>query len=600
MPKDKQNAVPAGTKMKTQSEEARRLSALIENVDVMLWSVREDEHGELYYEQVNKAFAAVSNKTPEEYNGKLVIDLGTEEEFKGILKVLALAKQKTVHTYQVVLNEKSGRKTIIVRIIYVPGEKENYYIGSGADVTYARESDEKIQELEKKYFELNQYAPVAIARLNSKTRLFDFVNNEFTRQSGYTLEELNSKTEDEIDEFIHPEDRQRVLGRVKQWVKDGCKSVLKDEYRAISKNKNELWLETYLYAERDSEGNLKAINQIYIDITERKQSVEKIDLLANALESTSDMVTITDYDDNFIFVNKSFTDTYGYTLEDLKNKKPSILRSPKNPENIYEIIINQTKDSSWKGELLNVSKDGREFPIQLTTSKILNHSGRIIGLIGVSRDISEQRKAEENLKQALTQKEILLKEVYHRVKNNLQVIYSLLHIQSMNVKDEQSKEIFKETQNRIRLMSSIHEKLYKSKDVSQIDFSEYLITLTDQLEQAYPVKNGKVDLIIKSENVPLGIDKAIPCGLIVNELVSNAYKYAFDDKKNGQVIVSLTHDNGKYKLVIEDNGVGLPKDLDFKNTETMGMILLNTLTQQLLGNVELYNDKGTKFVITFE
>jgi PAS domain S-box-containing protein len=468
MSKDKLNAVPADTKMKIQSEEARRLSALIENVDVMLWSVREDEHGELYYEQVNNAFAAVSNKTPEEYNGKLLKNLGTEEEYKGILKVLALAKQKTVHTYQVVLNEKSGKKTIIVRIIYVPGEKENYYIGSGADVTLSRESDEKIH------------------------------------------------------------------------------------------------------------------------------------LLANALESTSDMVTITDYDDNFIFVNKSFTDTYGYTLEDLKNKKPSVLGSPKNPDDIYEIINKSTKESSWKGELLNVSKDGREFPIQLTTSKILNHTGKIIGLIGVSRDITESRNAGEKLKQALNQKEILLKEVYHRVKNNLQVIYSLLHIQSMSVKDKESREIFKETQNRIKLMSSIHEKLYKSKDVSQIDFSEYLKTLTDQLEQAYPVKDGKIDLIIKSKNVPLGIDKAIPCGLIVNELVSNAYKYAFDGKKAGKVIISLTHDNGKYKLVIEDNGVGLPKDLDFKNTETLGMILVNTLTEQLFGSVEIYNDKGTKFVITFE
>ena len=185
------------------------------------------------------------------------------------------------------------------------------------------------------------------------------------------------------------------------------------------------------------------------------------------------------------------------------------------------------------------------------------------------------------------------------MKNNLQVIYSLLHIQSVNVKDKASREIFKETQNRIRLMSAIHEKLYKSKDVSQIDFSEYLKTLADQLEQAYPVKNGKIDLLINSKNVSLGIDKAIPCGLIVNELVSNAYKYAFDGKKTGKVIVSLLHTNSKYKLIVEDDGVGFPEDLDFKNTETMGMILVNTLTDQLTGSVELYKDKGTKFVITF-
>ncbi len=598
MTKDIQNGA-MNKEIKMQSEEARRLSALIENVDVMLWSVREDEHGELYYEQVNNAFAVVSNKTPEEYNGKLVKDLGSEEDFKGVLKVLALAKQKTVHSYQVELDEKSGKKTLILRLIYVPGKKENYYIGSAVDVTLAKESDEKILELEKKYFELNQYAPIGIARLNSKTRLFDFINNEFTRQSGYTLDELNSKSENEIDEFIHLEDRKRVLNKVKCWVKSGCKGVVKDEYRAINKHNVEFWLEAYLYGEFDSEGKLKAINGIYIDITERKHSEEKIHLLANALESTSDMVTITDVDDNFIFVNKSFVDTYGYVLEDLRDKKPWILGSSKNPKDIYKTIIKSTKESSWKGELWNISKDGREFPIQLTTSKILSRSGKIIGLVGVSRDISESRNAEEILKQALNQKDILLKEVYHRVKNNLQVIYSLLHIQSVNVKDKASREIFKETQNRIRLMSAIHEKLYKSKDVSQIDFSEYLKTLADQLEQAYPVKNGKVDLLINSKNVSLGIDKAIPCGLIVNELVSNAYKYAFDGKKTGKVIVSLLHTNSKYILVVEDDGVGFPEDLDFKKTETMGMILVNTLTDQLTGNVELHKDKGTKFVITF-
>jgi PAS domain S-box-containing protein len=600
MPENKKNADAVDTNVKMQSEEARKLSALIENVDVMLWSVREDENGEYYYEQVNNAFASVSGKTSKDYNGKPVRELGTEPEYKAICSALSLAKQKGVHTYQVILDEESGKRTILIRLIFVPAKNENYFIGYAVDTTLAKESDEKIFELEKKYFELNQYAPIGIARLNSKTRLFDFINNEFTRQSGYTLEELNSKSENQIDEFIHIDDRERVLSNVRKWVKSGCKGVVKDEYRAINKYNNELWLEAYLYGEFDADGKLKAVNAIYIDITERKNSEEKIHLLAHALESTSDMVTITDVDDNFIFVNKSFVDTYGYTLEDLKGKKPSILGSPKNPPDTYKIISGSTKEKSWKGELLNVSKEGREFPIQLTTSKILNEKGRIIGLVGVSRDISESRNAEEKLKQALSQKEILLKEVYHRVKNNLQVIYSLLHIQSINVKDPLSKQIFKETQNRIRLMSAIHEKLYKSKDVSQINFSEYLKTLGDQLEQAYPIKNGKIGLTIKSKDVFLGIDKAIPCGLMINELVSNAYKYAFEGKKTGKVIISLTQENNIYKLTVEDDGVGFPEDLDFKNTETLGMILLNTLTDQLGGKVELIKNNGTKFIITFE
>ena len=197
---------------------------------------------------------------------------------------------------------------------------------------------------------------------------------------------------------------------------------------------------------------------------------------------------------------------------------------------------------------------------------------------------------------------MLLSEIYHRVKNNMQIIISLLRLQSRQVKEEKYREMFKESQNRILSMSLVHEKLYQSKDLTQIDFNEYISDLIKGLFQSYGANKSNIALKIDVKTILLGIDYAIPCGLIINELVTNSLKYAFPDGREGEIKISL-HSPGEnmIELIVRDNGIGIPEDMDFKQTKTLGLHLVTMLAEnQLHGNIKLNRSKGTEFIMKFK
>lgn len=219
----------------------------------------------------------------------------------------------------------------------------------------------------------------------------------------------------------------------------------------------------------------------------------------------------------------------------------------------------------------------------------------------VQTELIERRKAEDQLRQSLKEKEALLKEIHHRVKNNLQVISSVLRLQSDYIKDEQALELFKDSQNRIRSMALIHEKLYQSRDLSEIEMQDYVRDLTETLLRSYAAPAPLATLSIQADDISLNIDTAIPCGLIINELVSNSLKHAFQEAKpeNGIIVQIFLTDNNQYTLIVQDNGIGFPETLDFRNTESLGLELVCIFTDQLEGTIELERSQGTIFTITF-
>jgi PAS domain S-box-containing protein len=462
----------------------------------------------------------------------------------------------------------------------------------------AKDIKKLLEQSERKYMELAGNAPIAVARLDAAADKYVFVNDEFTRQSGYTLEEFNSLGKKEIFEMVYPDDRDTLYAAFKEWVYGGYKGTLHHEYRITNRHKKLLWLDAYFYSEFDSKGKLVTVNQLYIDITERKLTEEKLRILGHAFESTTEMISITNLNNRFTYVNRAFEEKYGYTENELIGKEVEIVGSVQNPPEIHEIVFKDTQKGGWEGELINTRKDGSEFPILLSTSSIKNANGETIGYIGVARDITELKNAYDRLRHSLKEKEILLKEVYHRVKNNMQVISSLLNIQSQSVTEPTAIELFRETQNRVRIMQLIHEKLYKSQDLSKIDFSLYIRDLTYQLKRAYPISKN-IELVINSEGVYLGVDRAIPCGLIINELVSNSFKYAFKDGRKGSIYIELTQHENEYTMIVSDNGAGLPITIDFRESDTLGMILISTLSDQLDAKVEIDRAEGTKFTFRF-
>ncbi len=195
-----------------------------------------------------------------------------------------------------------------------------------------------------------------------------------------------------------------------------------------------------------------------------------------------------------------------------------------------------------------------------------------------------------------------MREIHHRVKNNMQLVSSLLRLQSRYIKDKKYIEMLKESQNRIRSMAFIHEKLYQSKDLANIDFNGYIKSLADDLFRSYGVSIDKIALKMDIDSVSFGIDTAIPCGLIINELVSNSLKYAFPEDRKGEIKIALRRtDRNEVELVVSDDGVGIPEDLDFRNTESLGLQLVSGLAEdQLQGKIKLNRAKGTEFRIRFK
>jgi two-component sensor histidine kinase len=215
-------------------------------------------------------------------------------------------------------------------------------------------------------------------------------------------------------------------------------------------------------------------------------------------------------------------------------------------------------------------------------------------------DITERKRAEEQVQASLQEKEVLLKEIHHRVKNNLQVISSLLYLRSKNIEDQEALEMFQDSQNRVRSMALVHERLYQSKDLARIDFAEYVRSLTNYLFRSYGVHSNVIQLKVNMDDASLGVDTAVPCGLMLNELISNSLKHAFPDGREGEVRIELRSDNNsEFTLIVSDDGVGFPQDLDFRDAQSLGLQLVNNLVAQLKGTIELDGSGGTAFKITF-
>jgi len=237
--------------------------------------------------------------------------------------------------------------------------------------------------------------------------------------------------------------------------------------------------------------------------------------------------------------------------------------------------------------------------IDFQIAPLRDETGRITHLIPSAMVITERKQAEQAIKTSLAEKEVLLKEIHHRVKNNMQVISSLLALQANHLQDERMRVILDELTYRVRSMALVHEKLYQSADLAKVEFHEYARSLLDYLWRAHRTSVSEIHLALNLEQVSLPVNVAVPCGLILNELVVNALKHAFKGRAGGEVVVSLHAAEGGMRFSVRDNGEGLPAGFDWRQTNSLGLRLVSMLAGQLHADVEVSSNGGTEFTITF-
>jgi PAS domain S-box-containing protein len=417
-------------------------------------------------------------------------------------------------------------------------------------------------------------------------------------------------TLDEFLNYVYPDDRDRVHNAIKKGL-DG--EPIKGDYRIVLANGEERIVHTEAEVFYNENNNPIQVKGTVQDITEIKRVEEQIRILANIVESSNDAIGTISLDGKITSWNQEAENIYGYSVKEVLGKYVSILAPPhldKEAVKLIEEIKYGKKVQRY--ETLRLRKDGKLINISITLSPVFDSYGKLIAVSFISRDITERKEAEEALRNFEIARK---KELHHRIKNNLQVISSLLDLQAdlfkgrENIRDSEVLKAFKESIDRVISIALIHEELYKGKNVDLLNFSQYIKELVNNLLLTYRLETDvSLDFDLE-ENILLDMDTAIPLGIVINETISNAFKYAFSGRDKGEIRVKIHRDEGEYEkescksvsyvLSISDNGVGIPENIDIENLDSLGLQLVTSLVYQLDGELEIKRNNGTEFNIKF-
>ncbi len=414
--------------------------------------------------------------------------------------------------------------------------------------------------------------------------------------------------------------RDELIGKpVSRYGDDATRGATQDEiYQAVTEegawrgevvnydaNGNRLILDSRVWKIFNENGDEIGLCGIATDITGKKKMEEALSRsekeMSLVLNSTYEMFCYYDTDLRIQWANRAAADSVGMQPEDMVGQYCyNLWNQSDEPCNNCPVL--KAKATGLPHEIERETPDGRVW--FLRGHSVINDHGDIVALVEFGQDITVRKEAEEKVLEALKEKETLLREIHHRVKNNFQVITSLLNFQTRNIEDTGTRNVINEIQQRIRAMALIHEKLYQTGDLSSINFYQYASIIATELNYAYSreLDTGLKKIDVQMDDINLNIEKAIPCGLILNELVSNSLKHAFPDDEIEEPGISITMEetDGHLHLCISDNGIGLPEDIDPGTAQTMGMSLVPLLVNQLNGTLEVDTEKGTGYHIYFK
>jgi PAS domain S-box-containing protein len=604
--------------------------------------------------EVNDGFTNLTGYTPANVKGKtsLDIDIWAHPEDRALL-VRQLKEHGEMTGLEAQFRVKDG--SIIVglmsaKVIEVEGEQ--CIISITRDISDRKKAEEEIREKEEYLRQVIDANPNLIFVRDAEGK-FVMANKAVADQCGTTVENLIGKTD--LDFNPYKEEVESFL-RTDREVMDSLRpKFIPEELTSDAATGRKRWSQTIKVPILSGDGKAHHVLGVTTDITDRKQAEEALrkahdELELRILKRTAELTDVnaalsaseerfrmlTEYSHDVImrfdrqrrhlYVNPSVEKVSGIPPSKFIGKTHAELRFPKHLVKLWEEAIEYVFETKAPHRVEFELPNHTWFDWQLVPE--MSTDGTVNTVLASARDITDRKHTEEEIKRlnenlegrviertallesSLREKEVLLKEIHHRVKNNMQVISSLLNLQSGHVKDKRALELFKESQNRIKSMALIHEKLYQSGDLSRIVVAQYIRSLATFLFRSYTDNSKTVSLKLDVQDILMNIDTAVTCGLIINELVTNALKYAFpatsetgndNNRAKQEICIALEMDErGTTLLKVKDNGIGISPDFDYKHANSLGLQLVNALTDQLEGTLELRSNGETEIIISFK
>ena len=563
--------------------------------------------------QVNQHFCDMIERTERELTGLNIREVTHPEDRKMLSGYLesAVAEKKLQVFFEKRLLGKSSKVIYCnanLSLVRNDAKKPDYFIIVYSDITEKIKSQEKLLEQKSKLNAILESSSHLVFSFNKKMQLTSYnTNMQKFLQSVFNVFPYIGLKMDSEEMISTPENQALWSESVNKAFKGNAVNFQTTYY---DRNGEESSWEIFLSPVMIIRGAIQEIAGVGHNITDkRKAEREMLDQRAKLeaiFQTTSNLIYTIDKNFKLTSFNKIYEKQ---TIKDL-GLKPFIGAQTDQevkhtfPEEQYDYFI-KAHQLALKGipqqyDYKVVDKNGNRNYYQVFLDPIILPDNSINEVVYMAHDITDKMAAKFEIYYSLKEKEVLLKEVHHRVKNNLQVISSILNLQRSYISDPETDDVFREIQNRIKSMSFIHESLYNTENFAALNFEEYLKNLIQNLQYSYQKKANRVEIDISAPGVQLSLDQSIPCGLIINELVSNAFKYAFEERKKGKLVVSMKEKAKFVELLVADNGVGFPENLDFSKTDTLGLQLVSSLVEQLDGTIEKQNKtKGTCFFIRF-
>ena len=474
-----------------------------------------------------------------------------------------------------------------------------------ADITARKTAEENLRKSEATYRQLVESVNSIVLRWDHEG-FINFMNAYGLSFFGYTAEELIGHN---VIGTIVPqtETTGRDLAAMIRGICSHTEHFLHNENENICKSGERVWISWTNKPILDESGKIAEILSIGNDLTERREAEKALQDNERRLKKAQQTAHVGDWEWEIASGRVHWSDElyriYGYTPHEIAPDYALIVEAmhPESRDVFLAAIDAALKgESPFEMDYIFFRKDGSEAVLHTIGQVFRNDNGDPERMVGIVQDITERKHAEEKMKTALWEKEILLKEIHHRVKNNLQIVGSMLRLQSRQILDEETRILFEESRNRVQAMSLIHERLYRTENLAYISFREYVDELVANIYALAPGNASHIQKHISVEDIILNVNHAIPCGLIINELVSNSLRHAFPDARKGAIEIRMHDDKkGIVILFVKDNGIGFPDGTDLAHTKTLGLQLVLSLVKQLNGTIEIDKSEGAVIRIVF-